>query len=97
MLSDRDRRILRELEDELQRSDQRFVSTFVLRTHKSSVEQPWRFTRSITGLAVVTVLLLLFGFASIALVAGAVLSLLVLLAVVQQGPRRGFRPGEPRS
>ena len=97
MLSDRDRRILREMEDQLRRSDQRFVSNFALRTDEPGADHRRRFVRPITVLAVVTVLLLLLGFASIALITGSVVGLLVLLSVLRQRRGRGVGPEEPHS
>ena len=97
MLSDRDRRILREMEEQLGRSDQRFVSSFALGTDEPGVDRRRRFARPIAVLAVVTVLLLLVGFASIALITGSVVGLLVLLSVLRQGRGRGVGPEEPHS
>ncbi|OZM77210.1 DUF3040 domain-containing protein [Pseudonocardia sp. MH-G8] len=91
MLSDRDRRTLREMEEALERSDERYASTFALRADRlRDVPRGPRFVRVVVVLVVLTVLLLVLGLASIALVTASLLGLAVLLsAVAGQRDRRG--------
>lgn len=92
MLSDRDRRTLREIEEAFERSDERYASTFALRADRlHGVPRRPRFVRAIVVLAVLTVLLLMLGFVSIALVTAPLLGLAVLLSAVAalRDPRGG--------
>lgn len=87
MLSDRDRRTLREMEQELHQADQRSASTFTIRAHRTPRARRPGLVRTAATLAILTALLPMLGLGSIALITASLLGITALVLVVRPSRR----------
>lgn len=86
MLSDRDRRTLRDIEESLERNDARTASTFALGPDRpSTAAEGRRYNRWLVLLAILTALLLMLGLFSVAIITSTMLGVAVLLRVHRSG------------